>query len=84
VESDRRLAELRAGRHAAWRDPELATLIEAGQHEFLNWVCLAGAMVDRKGEALAYGESWIFNSDKVATIFRPRRCGGERHSWKSI
>jgi hypothetical protein len=72
VESDRkRLAELQQGRHAEWRNLDLATLTDAGQHEFLNWVCLAGAMADRQPEVLAYAESWIFNSDKVAAIFRP-------------
>ena len=72
VESDRRrLAELQAGRHAEWRDLDLATITDAGQHEFLNWICLAGAMADRQAEVLAYAESWIFNSDKVAAIFRP-------------
>jgi hypothetical protein len=72
VESDRiRLEQLRAGRHAEWRDLELHTLTDAGQHEFLNWVCLAGAMADRKAEILAHAESWIFNSSKVAAIFHP-------------
>jgi hypothetical protein len=72
VESDRRrLEDLQAGRHTAWRDLDLDTLVDAGQHEFLNWVCLAGAMADRKAEVLAYGESWIFNSDKATAIFRP-------------
>jgi Catalytic LigB subunit of aromatic ring-opening dioxygenase len=72
VESDRaRLVELRDSRHAEWRNLELETLVDAGQHEFLNWVCLAGAMAERKADVLAYGESWIFNSDKVAVVFRP-------------
>jgi hypothetical protein len=72
VESDRqRLAQLRAGRHREWGDLDLETLVDAGQHEFLNWVCLAGAMADRQADVLAYAETWIFNSDKVAAIFRP-------------
>jgi hypothetical protein len=27
-------------------------------------------MADRQAEVLAFAESWIFNSDKVAAIFR--------------
>ena len=45
--------------------------MDAGQHELLNWVCLAGAMANRRAEVLAYAESWIFNSDKATAIFRP-------------
>jgi hypothetical protein len=72
VASDRkRLEDLQQSRHTTWRDLDTETLVDAGQHEFLNWVCLAGAMADRKAEVLAYGESWIFNSDKAAVIFRP-------------
>lgn len=72
VAADRaRLEELRAGRHREWRNLAPATLTDAGQHEFLNWICLAGAMADRQAEVLAYAETWIFNSDKVAAIFRP-------------
>jgi hypothetical protein len=71
VESDRRrLAELQSGRHAEWRNLDLATLVDAGQHEFLNWVCLAGAMAERKAEVLAFAETWLFNSTKVAALFR--------------
>lgn len=72
IESDRaRLEELRSGRHVQWRNLSPETLTEAGQHEFLNWICLAGAMEDRKAEVLAYAETWIFNSGKVTALFRP-------------
>ena len=41
-------------------------------HELLSQqVCLAGAMAERKADVLAHGESRIFNSDKVAVVFRP-------------
>ena len=47
------------------------TLIrDAGQHEFLNWICLAGAMDDRKAEILAWAECYIFNSSKCVCLFR--------------
>ena len=50
-------------------DPEL--IRDAGQHEFLNWICLAGAMDDRKAEILAWAECYIFNSSKCVCLFRP-------------
>jgi hypothetical protein len=72
IEADRsRLAQLRDGRQGEWRDLTLDALVDAGQHEFLNWVCLAGAMADRKPEVLAYAETWVLNSDKAAALFRP-------------
>jgi len=71
VAADRALLEdLRAGQQHVWRDLDLETLRAAGQHEFLNWVCLAGAMEGRKAEVLSYGESYIFNSDKCVAVFR--------------
>jgi hypothetical protein len=71
VESDRlRLEDLKAGRHTSWRDLSLDTLVDAGQHEFLNWICLAGAMADRTAEIVAWEETHIFNSDKCAALFR--------------
>ncbi len=72
VVSDRkRLKELESGRHSEWRNLAPDTLTDAGQHEFLNWLCLAGAMADRKAEVVAYAETYIFNSDKIFTLFQP-------------
>lgn len=72
VESDgQRLDQLRAGRHREWRNLTPEMIVDAGQHEFLNWVCLAGAMADRKAEVLAYAQTWILNSDKATAVFRP-------------
>jgi hypothetical protein len=73
VEADRaRLEELRAGRYARWRDLTTAHIEDAGQQEFLNWVCLAGAMheLGRKAEVVDYVESYVFNSDKCFAVFR--------------
>jgi hypothetical protein len=73
VEADRaRLAELRAGTFARWRDLTLADIEAAGQHEFLNWICLAGAMhaLGRRAEVVDYVESYVFNSDKCFAVFR--------------
>jgi hypothetical protein len=72
--SDRaRFEELRDGRFARWRELTTPDVEAAGQHEFLNWVCLAGAMdaLGRRAEIVDYVESFIFNSDKCFAVFRP-------------
>ena len=72
VETDRqRLAELKSGEQRKWRGLDPALIRDAGQHEFLNWICLAGAMADRKAEILAWAECHIFNSSKCVSVFRP-------------
>lgn len=66
-ESDRvRLEELRQGQTARWRDLGREELEDAGQHEFLNWITLAGAMTEigRSAEIIAYVETWVLNSNK--------------------
>jgi hypothetical protein len=73
VDSDRvRFGEMKAGKQSQWRNLSLETLIDAGQHEMLNWVCLAGAMEGRTPDYLDLVETHIFNSTKVSAIFRPR------------
>ena len=74
VASDRaRFDELASGNFARWRDLATAQIEDAGQQEFLNWVCLAGAMyaLGRKAEIIDYVESYLFNSDKCFALFRP-------------
>lgn len=73
-ESDRlRLAELRAGDYAGWRDLSGEELEAAGQHEFRNWICLAGAMseIGAKAEIVDYLESYVMNSNKCFAVLRP-------------
>ena len=73
VDADRaRFEELRDGRFARWRDLATADVEAAGQHEFLNWVCLAGAMdaLGRTAEIVDYVETYVLNSDKCFAIFR--------------
>lgn len=71
VESDRRrLAELTASDHASWADLALSDLRDAGQHELLNWVCMAGAMSEATAEVLCFAETYIFNSTKVVAVLR--------------
>lgn len=71
VESDRRhLEQLVANRFARWRDIPATEMRASGQHEMLNWVCLAGAMEGRQAEVLSYAETYIFNSSKCVAAFR--------------
>lgn len=47
VAGDRALYEaLRAGDYEAWRRTPLTAMEDSGQHEVLNWMCLAGAMAE--------------------------------------
>jgi hypothetical protein len=72
VETDRlRFNELKDGRQAEWRNLSLDDLTDAGEHEMLNWICLAGAMEGRKPDYAEMAETYIFNSTKVSAIFRP-------------
>jgi hypothetical protein len=71
--SDRaRLAELREGRHACWRELRREDLEAAGQHELLNWIVLAGAMdaVGKKAQVVDYVESYVMNSNKCFALFQ--------------
>ena len=70
--SDRlRLEELREGRFGTWRDLTADELQNAGQHELLNWITLAGAMTElgKKAEIIDYTESYVLNSNKCFAVF---------------
>ena len=70
IDADRqRHDELKSGQQHKWRDLTPADIRASGQHEILNWVCLAGAMEGRQAEVLAYSESYIFNSSKAVALF---------------
>ena len=72
--SDRaRFDELASGKLSRWRELSTAEIEDAGQQEFLNWVCLGGAMhaLGREPEIVDYVENYIFNSDKCFALFRP-------------
>lgn len=74
VAADKKLfAALTAGEYRTWRNYPAEAIEDSGQHEVLNWMCLAGAL-----EALGRGpgetefiETWIFNSSKVFLISPP-------------
>jgi hypothetical protein len=73
LEADRRmLQQLQAGDYTQWRDTPLQQMEESGQHEVLNWVCLAGAMaeLEYKMTLLDWVETWIFNAPKCLALFK--------------
>jgi len=70
VETDeRRLADLKGGRLSNWRGLTSDEMRDAGEHEMLNWICLAGAMENRPPELLTYAPTYLFNSDKAIVVF---------------
>ena len=68
-----RLEELREGRFAEWRELTHEVIEDAGQHEFRNWICLAGAMTELGAgvEIVDYMESYVLNSNKCFAVMRP-------------
>jgi hypothetical protein len=74
IPADRALYEaLRTGNYAAWRQTPLASMEASGQHEMLNWMCLAGAMheLGRLPTEATLIETHIFNSNKCFAFFQP-------------
>jgi hypothetical protein len=74
VEADRaRHEELRSGRFVEWGRLDIRAIEESGQHEVLNWVCLAGAMSElgQTAEIVDFVETYIFNSSKCFALFPP-------------
>jgi len=70
VEADRqRYHDVRDGKLRSWRDLSPEDIRASGQHEILNWICLAGAMEGRAAQVAAYSETYIFNSSKAVVIF---------------
>jgi hypothetical protein len=69
----RRYEELRSGRFADWGSITPEEMEETGQHEVLNWICLAGAMTElgRSAEVIDFVETYVFNSAKCFALFRP-------------
>ena len=78
----RRYEELKNGNFKNWGDITEAEIDDSGQHELLNWICLAGAMTElkRPAEVIDFVPSYIFNSSKCFAMFPPAgvRLTGER------
>ena len=73
MDADRRLYQaLVDGDYTTWRSVTSSEIVEAGQHEMLNWFCLLGAVAEL-GMTLQWSkliESEIFNSNKAFAVFR--------------
>jgi hypothetical protein len=61
-----RFEELRDGNVHRWRDLSMKDIEEAGQQEFLNWICLGGALAELgyKPKIIDFVQTYIFNSSK--------------------
>lgn len=71
-DSDRRhLEQLKENRFSEWENLTREALEDAGQHEFLNWICLAGAMAETgsKARVVDYLETYVMNSNKCFALF---------------
>jgi hypothetical protein len=78
LDADRaRVDELSNGGWRGWAGLSPAAIENAGQHEILNWVCLAGAMSETnlQCEIVDYVESHLFNSSKCFAVFHPASKG---------
>ena len=65
------------------RSAKLDDIEDSGQHELLNWFCLAGAMSELGHGAADHAvflESWVTNSDKVFAVFTDIEHGAEHVS----
>ncbi|HLY67148.1 MAG TPA: extradiol ring-cleavage dioxygenase, partial [Chloroflexota bacterium] len=74
VPSDRqRFEELKSGNYAAWRNRTTEQVEEAGQHEWLNWLPMVGAMAElgQQPSWCDLAESYLMNSSKCAAVFPP-------------
>ncbi|MFJ9542778.1 extradiol ring-cleavage dioxygenase [Streptomyces sp. NPDC101225] len=72
-ESDRRLYDaLVAGDHDTWLKVTTRDIVDAGQHEMLNWFCLLGAMSElgMELEWSDFVQTEILNSNKVFAVYR--------------
>jgi len=79
LDADRaRFDDLRNGGFASWGKLTQAAIEESGQHEILNWICLAGAMSElgQKAEIVSYVETYVFNSSKCFAYFPARASTG--------
>jgi hypothetical protein len=64
-------AALQQGDFSSWCAKSLDDVEASGQHEMLNWYCLAGAMAElkRRPEHAVLLESYVANSNKVMAIY---------------
>jgi hypothetical protein len=76
ISTDRaRFEQLRSNKFADWGSLSQDEMEDSGQHEVLNWICLAGAMTElgQNAEIVDYVETYVFNSAKCFAFFPPRQ-----------
>ena len=72
IEADREhFEDMRDGGFGKWAQLTNDQITEAGQQEFMNWICLSGAIEGYKVEIIDYMENYIFNSNKCFAVMRP-------------
>lgn len=73
TDADRELYDAMVrGDYDLWTSKTVRDIVDAGQHEMLNWFCLLGAM-DELGLQLTtseFVETEVFNSNKAFAVFR--------------
>ena len=75
TEADQRLYDaMVAGDYETWLDATAEQVVDAGQHEMLNWFCLLGAMqeLDMKLDWSDFVVTEIFNSNKALAVFKEK------------
>lgn len=73
TEADRELYDAMVnGDYETWKNTTANEVVDAGQHEMLNWFCLLGAMseLDMKLEWSDFVPTEVFNSNKAFAIYR--------------
>jgi hypothetical protein len=76
--ADRRLYDaFVAGDTATWRAVTGAEIVDAGQHEMLNWFCLFGAVTELglRRDWSTFVETDVFNSNKCFAVFSAESTG---------
>jgi hypothetical protein len=76
LEADRKLFDaLVRGDYQYWRDMPLQAVEDSGEHEMLNWFCLAGAMAElgRKPATAVLVDTYVMVSSKVIATFPPEK-----------
>jgi hypothetical protein len=77
MEMDRqRFAELKTVQLRQWRDLDPDQMHASGQHEMLNWICLAGAMEGRKASLQLFSSPIFSTQIRRWLCFLPRSSRG--------